>query len=64
MSCLIAHADATFDELLFRPARGSESRRSFPARSLFDLSVKPIRAARFEPRIRREEDAERWDGLS
>ncbi|MGD0540313.1 MAG: hypothetical protein ABSB33_02235 [Tepidisphaeraceae bacterium] len=64
MSCLIARADETLDEPLFRSARGSESRRSFQAGSLFELSVKPIRPARFEPRIRREEDAERWDGLS
>jgi hypothetical protein len=67
MSCLIARTNETFEELLFRPAAirlVSESRRSFGVRSLFDLSVKPIPAMRFEPVARREEDMERWDGLS
>jgi hypothetical protein len=66
MSCLIARVDETFEELLSRPAvrRVSNSRPSFMAANLFDLSVKPIQVAKLDPRIRREEDAERWDGLS
>ncbi len=34
------------------------------AANLFDLSVKPIQVGKLDPRNRREEDAERWDGLS
>jgi hypothetical protein len=66
MSCLIARVDETFEELLFRPAvrRVSNSRPSFMAANLFDLSVKPIHVGKLDPRNRREEDAERWDGLS
>ena len=70
MSCLIARADEMFDELLFASVipRAMASRRSILpmlATSLFDLSVKPVLARRLEPRtMRREDDAERWDGLS
>jgi hypothetical protein len=66
MSCLIARTDEMFEELLFRSVipRVMESRRPVQRSGLFDLSVQPIRVMGLEPRIRREEDAERWDGLS
>jgi len=55
-----------FERFMFPAAapRGAPSMRSFIAGSLFDLPPEVLTPRRSEPRIRREEDAERWDGLS
>ncbi|HEX4053518.1 MAG TPA: hypothetical protein VHX86_04565 [Tepidisphaeraceae bacterium] len=66
MNCLIEPADQMFDQRLFTTVapRSGETIRSFVAASLFDLPAQPGRVRRSEPRARREEDSERWDGLS
>lgn len=66
MNCLIEPTDQMFDQRLFTTAarRAGEPIRSFVPGSLFDLPAEPVRSRRSEPRGRREEDSERWDGLS
>jgi hypothetical protein len=66
MSRLVQAPARLFEQLLL-PAtapRTCPPMRSFVAASLFDLPAEPIRLRRPEPRLRREEDSERWDGLS
>ena len=71
MSRIAQAPDRLFEQLLLPAAapRAFPPMRSFIAASLFDLPAEPVRsrrpeARRPESRPRREEDSERWDGLS
>ena len=64
MSCLAEEADPAMEEMSLAASgpRACERLEGFFAASLFDLPVEPV--GRFDGRPRREEDSERWDGLS
>jgi hypothetical protein len=66
MNCLLAPANEALEQTLFTTAYAPVRKpgRSVVPRTLFDFPSESIRPGRFEPRVRRDEDSERWDGLS